>query len=196
MRPGRCPCCARPSSRGSGTPRIRTAALGQEGSRRVRRLGHPGRRADRPLLTQYLAQVRSYLPKGTKLSDTTSAVRDALAAAIEAGHAPDERSAVRADDHARGSSGLAGGGPARERSGQGQRSRPARGPAEARIIAAVRDRGAGLTVIRDFLADSDTWLTGALQAARMRGGGAGAAALTQVQELLGQWAEISDRSQG
>ena len=47
-----------------------------------------------------------------------------------------------------------------------------------------------------FLADSDAWLTGALQAARMRGSGAGAAALTRVQELLGQWAEISDRSQG
>ena len=66
----------------------------------------------------------------------------------------------------------------------------------AQIIAAVRDRGAGLTVIRDFLADSDTWLTEALQAARMRGSGAGAAALTRVQELLGQWAEISGRSEG
>ena len=65
----------------------------------------------------------------------------------------------------------------------------------AQIIAAVRDRGAGLTVIRDFLADSDTWLTEALQAARMREGGAGAAALTRVQDLLDQWAEISDRSQ-
>ena len=30
----------------------------------------------------------------------------------------------------------------------------------------------------------------------MRGSGAGAAALTRVQELLGQWAEISGRSAG
>ena len=136
------------------------------------------------LLTQYLGQVRSYLPKGTKLSDTTSAVRDALTAAIEAGHAPDEREQFeQMITHAEAQDWRAvdrlG-----ERSGQGQLSRPAAAQQAAQIIAAVRDRGAGLTVIRDFLADSDTWLTEALQAARMRGGGAGAAALTRVQDLL------------
>ena len=147
------------------------------------------------LLTQYLAQVRSYLPKGTKLSDTTSAVRDALTAAIEAGHAPNERQrfeqmiAHAADQDWR----------AVDRLESDLEKASSAGPPAARqaaqIIAAVRDRGAGLTVIRDFLADSDTWLTEALQAARMRGGGAGAAALTRVQDLLDQWAEISDRSQ-
>ncbi|MGH3400992.1 MAG: protein DpdH [Streptosporangiaceae bacterium] len=144
------------------------------------------------LLTQYLDQVRSYLPKGTKLSDTTSAVRVALTAAIETGHAPDGRGQfeqlitnAEAQDWRvvdRLESDL------EKANSSGQ-------PAD-KIIAAVRDRGGGLTVIRDFLTDSETWLTEALQAARMRGGGAGAAALTRVQDLLDQWAEISDRSQG
>jgi len=148
------------------------------------------------LLTQYLAEVRSYLPKGTKLSDTTSAVRDALNAAIEAGHAPNERAQVeqmityaeaqdwRAVDRLESDLEIASAaGPPADRQ-------------TAQILAAVRDRGAGLTVIRDFLANSDTWLTEALQAARMRGSGAGAGALTRVQEMLGQWAEISGRSEG
>ena len=148
------------------------------------------------LLTQYLAQVRSYLPKGTKPGDTISAVGDALSAAIEAGHAPNERQRFEqmikhaADQDWR----------VLDRLESDLEKASAAGPPADRqtalIIAAVRDRGAGLTVIRDFLADSDAWLTGALQAARMRGSGAGAAALTRVQELLGQWAEISDRSQG
>jgi hypothetical protein len=143
-------------------------------------------------LTQHIAQVRSYLPKGTKLSDTTSAVRVALAAAIEAGHAPDERSQFeQLITHAEAQDGRA----VDQLESDLDKASSSAQPAD-QIIAAVRDRGAGLTVIRDFLADSDTWLTEALQAARMRGGGAGAAALTQVQDLLDQWAEISDRSQG
>ncbi len=147
-------------------------------------------------LTQYLAEVRSYLPKGTKLSDTTSAVRDALNAAIEAGHAPNERAQVeQMITHAEAQDWRALDRLESDLEKASAAGSPADRPA-ALIIAAVRDRGAGLTVIRDFLADSDAWLTGALQAARMRGSGAGAAALTRVQELLGQWAEISDRSQG
>jgi hypothetical protein len=148
------------------------------------------------LLTGYLAQVRSYLPKGTRYSDTVSAVRDALTAAIEAGHAPDERERFEqmisraADQDARAVDRLES-----DLDKANSADQPA-GRRAAQIIAAVRDRGAGLTVIRDFLADSDTWLTEALQAAKMRGGGAGAAALTQVQHLLDQWAEISNRSQG
>ena len=143
-------------------------------------------------LTQYLAQVRTYLPKDTKLSDTASAVRVALAAAIEAGHAPDERRQFeQMITHAEAQDGRA----VDQLEGDLAKASSSGQPAD-QIIAAVRDRGAGLTVIRDFLADSDTWLTGALQAARMRGGGAGAGALNRVQELLGQWAEISDRSQG
>ena len=147
-------------------------------------------------LTQYLAQVRSYLPKGTKPGDTTSAVRDALNAAIEAGHAPNERAQVeQMITHAEAQDWRA----VDRLESDLEKASAAGPPADrlaAQIIAAIRDRGADLAVIRDFLADSDRWLTDALQAARMRGSGAGAAALTQVQELLGQWAEISDRSQG
>ena len=144
------------------------------------------------LLTGYLGKVRSYLPKGTKLSDTTSAVRIALTAAIEAGHAPDGRgqfeemiTSAEAQDWR----------PVDRLENDLDKANSSGQPAD-QIIAAVRDRGVGLTVIRDFLADSDTWLTEALQAAKMRGGGAGAAVLTRVQELLDQWTEISDRSQG
>ena len=54
----------------------------------------------------------------------------------------------------------------------------------------------GLTVIMDFLADSDPWLTEALQAAADAGRRSGRGRPARVQELLGQWAEIGDRSQG
>ena len=148
------------------------------------------------LLTRHLSRLRSYLPKGTKPGDTINAVSDALTAAIEAGHAPNERErfqqmirhAAAQDWRAmdRLESDL------EKASSSGQRE----DLQAARIIAAVRDRGDNLAVIGEFLADSDTWLTESLQAARMRGSGAGAAALTRVQGLLDQWAEIGDRSQG
>jgi hypothetical protein len=147
------------------------------------------------LLTGYLTQVRSYLSKGTRYGDTVSAVSDALTASIEAGHAPDERERFEqmirhaADQDWREVERL---------ESDLEKANSASQPADqwtAQIIAAVRDRGVGLTIIKDFLTESDTWLTGALQAAKMRRGGAGAAALTRVQDLLDQWAEISDRSQ-
>ena len=118
----------------------------------------------------------------------------AVTAATAAGHAPDDLEQFRGNDQERGGPGLAHGGPTGERSGQGEAQPGPAGPRPtARIIAAVRDRGADLSVILDFLARSDQWLTEALAAAAMREGGAGIAAAAQVQDLLRQWAEVAGR---
>jgi hypothetical protein len=66
----------------------------------------------------------------------------------------------------------------------------------ARLIAAARDRGEDIVVIRDFLAASNEWLTNALKVARMRQSGAQQAAEAEVRELLGQWAAIGGKSRG
>ena len=55
------------------------------------------------LLTQYLAEVRSYLPKGTKLSDTTQRGPRCARRGDRGGTRAGRAGAVRADDHARGS---------------------------------------------------------------------------------------------
>jgi hypothetical protein len=147
------------------------------------------------LLTHQLGRVRSFLPKGTRPSDTLDAVGEALTAAMATGHGPEDRERFEAmikdgaaqdwrtvdrleSDLDKASS-----------PGQSQDPRRAR-----RITAAVRDRGADLAVVLEFLVGSDQWLTGALKAAAMREGGAGAAAAAQVQGLLRQWAEVGVRS--
>jgi hypothetical protein len=146
------------------------------------------------LLTSQLGRLRSYLPKGTRASDTLDAVHEALAAAAAAGHAPDDLEQFEAmiknaaDQDWRTVDRLESDLDRASPPGQQDR-RPA-----ARIIAAVRDRGADLAVILEFLASSDQWLTAALEAAAMREGGAGAAAAAQVQDLLRRWAEVSVRS--
>jgi hypothetical protein len=140
------------------------------------------------LLNRELCRLRVQFPKGTRASETLDAVRDALKAAVEAGHGPEDLeqfSSLIKDAAARDwrtvdrlESDL-------DKAPQGGEQQQS-----ARIIAAARDRGPDLAVISDFLASSDAWLTEALQAAVMREGGAAAGAAAQVQDLLRQWAEL------
>jgi hypothetical protein len=148
------------------------------------------------LLTRQLSRLRSFLPQGTRLSETLDAVGDALTAAIVAGHGPEDRERFEAmikDAGARDWRAVDRLESDLDRAcspGQPQERQRA-----ARITAAVRDRGPDLKVILDFLASSDQWLTGTLEAAAMREGGAGEAAAAQVQDLLHQWAAIGGRGQ-
>ncbi len=144
------------------------------------------------LLTSQLGRLRSYMPKGTRTDDTLNAVSRALIAATGAGHAPDNLEQFEA---------MIKNAAAQDwrtveqlESDLQTANSPGQQDPRARIVAAVRDRGADLAVIDNFLASSDRWLTGALEAAAMREGGAEAAAAVQVQHLLRQWAEIGMRS--
>lgn len=150
-------------------------------------------------LASQLAAVRSLLPAGTSLGDTIEAVRKAVDAAREVGAevttpelysqlqaligqaAQQDRESVR-----RLENDLAH---ADEELGPELRNR-------ARILAAARDRGTSIGLIRQFLVASDTWLTSALSAARIRQSGAQHAADTQVRELQRQWAGVYGESQG
>jgi hypothetical protein len=147
-------------------------------------------------LSGQLAGVRQFLPKGTSLADTIEAVNAAALDAREAGAdqmAPEKymqlqdliAQARQQDWRAveRLESDLA------RANESDQRDR-------ARIIAAARDRGKDIDVIRRFLVASDEWLTNALKAARMRQSGAQQAAEAQVRELLSYWAAIGGESQG
>lgn len=146
-------------------------------------------------LTSLLAGVRKFLPKGTSLGETIDAVDAAARNAREAGadqmsqekykqlqeliaqaREQDRRAVERLEND------LA----------KANESDPS---APARIIAAARDRGKDIAVIRQFLVASDEWLTSALNAARMRQSGAQRVAEAQVRELLSQWAAISGESQ-
>jgi hypothetical protein len=151
------------------------------------------------ILTSQLAEVRAMLPKGTSLNDTIDAVKAAIVAATEAGAdqtTPALREQLKAladqaaklDSRAvdRLESDLSKTG-AEAESTQGRR---------ARIVAAARDRGTDVALIRQFLSASDTWLTNALNAARKQEGGAGQIAEQQVQELLRMWAALDGGGQG
>ena len=150
-------------------------------------------------LASQLGEVRSLLPKGTSLSDTIDAVKAAIVAATEAGvdqTAPTVREQLKTlSDHARQCDWRS---VERLESDLGK----AAGEAEveelrqARIIAAGRDRGTDITVIRQFLSASDAWLTSALNATEKQEGGAGHVAEQRVRGLLSTWAEIDGESRG
>jgi hypothetical protein len=142
-----------------------------------------------------LADVRRFLPRGVSLTETIEAVSTAVREAREAGAdqtGPEKYKQLqdliteakqrdwRASDRLENDLAAAGDPDQLDR---------------ARVTAAARDRGSDLSVIRQFLVVSDDWLTGALNAARMRQSGAQQAAETQVRELLGQWAAIGGENQ-
>jgi hypothetical protein len=147
-------------------------------------------------LAQQFGRLRSLLPRGTRPSDTIDAVKEALTAAIAVGHAPNDRERFQAMITKAGAqdwrvvdrleSDLI------KASSHGQSQEQLR---ESRIAMAIRDRGTDLAVILDFLDEIDQWLAGALAAARMRGGGAGAAAVDRVQELLIEWAKATEEDE-
>jgi hypothetical protein len=142
------------------------------------------------LLTRQLSLLRSYLPRGTRLSETLDAVREALGAAHETGHGPDDLTQFEAlITNARAADWRTIDRLETDLDKATTPDQPEERRRTARVTAAVRDRGVDLTVILDFLASSDNWLTGALKDAAMREGGAAAAAALQVQGLLRHWAE-------
>jgi hypothetical protein len=148
-------------------------------------------------LAGQLSAVRALLPADTSLSDTIEAVRKAVDAAREAGAevtapqlytqlqsllsqaAEQDRESVKRLE--------------RDLSKAAEDQEP--GPRnKARILAAARDRGPDIAVIREFLVASHSWLTTALSTARMRHGGAQHEAETQVRELQSRWASVSGES--
>lgn len=139
------------------------------------------------LLSGELHRLRILLPKGARASETVGAVEEALKAAVEAGHGPEDLeqfSSLIKDAAGRDWRTV-------ERLESDLDKVAQEGEEQkARIIAAARDRGADLAVISDFLVRSDAWLTAALRAAVMREGGAAAGAAAEVQDLLCQWAEL------
>ncbi|SCF20994.1 hypothetical protein GA0070558_15119 [Micromonospora haikouensis] len=138
-------------------------------------------------LSNELSQIRVGLPAGVSAGDTVTAVEQALEAALGEGLGPDDlngfrdllaeakrcdwrcvdrierdltkvEAATAVDEHYR-----------------------------ALVVAAARNEGADLAVIRRFLTASDTWLGQKLAAAKLRAGGSGAAAAVRVQDLLHRW---------
>jgi hypothetical protein len=145
-------------------------------------------------LTDLLAGVRQFLPKGTSLAGTIEAVNAAVLDAREAGadqmgqekykQLQDLIAKAKQQDWRaveRLESDLAKVNESDERD-------------RGRIIAAACDRGSDIAVIRQFLIASDEWLTSALTTARMRQSGAQQVAEAQVRELLRQWAVIGGES--
>ncbi|MCK9871170.1 ATP-binding protein [Nocardiopsis dassonvillei] len=61
-----------------------------------------------------------------------------------------------------------------------------------RVVAAVRDHGASLHVIHQFLTESNQWLDEALENAAARGGTDGESAVNEVQRLLEEWNALAD----
>jgi hypothetical protein len=147
------------------------------------------------LLTGHLTRLRSLLPRGTRSGDTLDAVKDAVAAAIATGHGPEDREQFEA--MIKEAAALDWRTVDRLEADLGKASSPDQSHDQqmaSRITAAVCDRGTDLTVILDFLNTTDRWLSHALEATRMRQGGAGAAATAQVQDLLREWAEVTQGS--
>jgi hypothetical protein len=143
-----------------------------------------------------LIGVRQFLPVGTSLTETIDTVKIAVREAREAGaddQAPEKYQrlqdlieAARQQDRRAVD---------RLESDLAEASEPGKGD-QARILAAARDRGEDILVIRDFLAASNEWLTNALKTARMRQSGAQQVAEAEVRKLLSRWAAINGENQG
>jgi hypothetical protein len=142
-------------------------------------------------------RVRALLPQGTSLAETVDAVRVAIENAYKVGVDPDGQSATIKDltEQAKQRDGRAIDRLERELAAVADGSSTGQ-QARARITAAARDRGTEIAGIREFLAESDRWLTTALKAARMRPRGAGTAADTAVRDLVAQWTAIDEEEQG
>lgn len=147
------------------------------------------------LLTTRIERIRGHFPRGTRSTDLLRAIDEALTAALQAGHAPDDHAATRAaiveaqswdwqtvnqtEQDLEKAAGASGGDK----------------PTTAMIVAAVRDRGA-LAQIDEFLAACDQWVSNGLAQARQRSSvGDGASAAEQVKTLLARWAEIAGVAQ-
>lgn len=146
--------------------------------------------------SELLMGVRQFLPGGTSLAETIDAVGIAVREAREAGaddQAPEKYQrlqdlieAARQQDR-RAVDRLEGDLAATGESGKGDRTR---------ILAAARDRGEDIVVIRDFLTASHEWLMNALKTARMRQSGAQQVAEAEVLKLLSHWSAIDWGNQG
>ena len=149
------------------------------------------------VLTSQLAEVRSLLPNGTSLSDTIDAVNIAIVAAAEAGvdqMAPAVREQLKALAEQAGQRGWRSVERLESDLGKARAESESEQWHRTRIVAAARDRGTDIAVIRQFLSASDIWLTNALNTAKKQEGGAGQVAEQRVRGLLSTWATIDGKS--
>jgi hypothetical protein len=145
-------------------------------------------------LTSELANVRKFLPSGTSLAETIQAVEAASLNARETGA---DQLGQEKYEQLRGLIGKAKEQDKRAVERLEGELANALDPAQrdrARIFAAATDQGSDITLIAQFLAASDQWLTSALAAARKQQSGAQEAAEGQVRELLGQWTALSEEA--
>ena len=144
-------------------------------------------------LTRQLVEIRSLLPRGTSLSDTIDAVNTAILAATEAGTdqmAPAMREQLKALADQAGQRDWRSTERLESDLGKAGAEAEAEQRHRARIVAAARDRGTDIAVIRQFLSASNVWLTNALNAAKKQEGGAGQVAEERVRGLLSTWTAI------
>jgi hypothetical protein len=145
-------------------------------------------------------RVRALLPQGTSLAETVDAVRAAIENAVKVGvDQGDHNQLARIEDlteRAKQCDGRVIDRLERELAAAAADEGSAGQQAKARITAAARDRGTEIAGIREFLTESNHWLTVALKAARMRPRGAGTAADTAVRDLVTRWAAIDEEDQG
>jgi hypothetical protein len=139
-------------------------------------------------LTDWLSRTRAHLPRGTTYSDTVEAVAKALEGALDAGigipidvlELRRQLAAARDWD----ASGLDALQRDLERlpaiDGQPNRHK------ELVTVASI-DRGATLSLVADFLAVSDTWLTAGLREASLRTNLSGDNAVAGLDALLRRW---------
>jgi hypothetical protein len=148
-------------------------------------------------LTRDLSELRSFLPVGTRPTETIQAVTTALDAALRAGHPPYDRTPAQVEAMINKSRELDWGTIDRlERDlAKADSARPEDPLSVDWITVAARDRGTDPEAIKQFLAYSDKWLTASLQAAKMQESGAGEAAAMQVRELLAHWVAVSSEGQ-
>lgn len=143
------------------------------------------------VLSGQLDRIRALLPSGVSASETMTAVDQALRASVNEGLGPPDLAAFQSllaevRQHDWRSVDRLERDLARVNAAQD-------GPAQSRAVleACAVDRGADITTIERFLTVSDEWLTSRLEQARLRDGGSGESAALRVQELLRQWAEVS-----
>lgn len=144
-------------------------------------------------LTAERDEVRALLPEGTPLPETAAAVGTAIGNAVRVG--ADQGGAERLarieglTEQAKQYDGRAIDRLERELAAVAAEMDPER-RLKARITAAARDRGTDIAGMREFLAESDKWLTNVLNVARKLPRGAGTAADTAVRELVTLWSAI------
>jgi hypothetical protein len=142
-------------------------------------------------LASQMAELRTYLPRGTRAQDVVQAVADAVRAGVQIGHPPGDLPEFRELVAAAGDldwKSIAQLERDLERaaraSGSLDRDR------QALVTIAAADRGDHLPRAVEFLKRADAWLTEALAAAEVRQSTTGRGSAGQMEDLLRQWTQI------